>query len=210
MKLRLIILLTSAWFGFHPVFAQQDEERAKEYLRQEQQRKLSETMRQMDSGVYYLDNGKYLLLDEKFRFVLGALNSVPSDLTFFFGKNSFHLGRFRQSVDWLNKYIQLKGTTGQYYEEAVTILANAETGLVKEREHDARKVEQVLSTSYDIDCGPSAKVICPVCGGDHVITKRGPFGNQYKTCPYCNEHGILTCKEYNSLLRGELKPRSKP
>ncbi len=165
-------------------------------------------MRHLDSGIYYMEQGAYVLADEKFRYALNNLRSVPSDLTFYFGKNSFHLHQFRQSVDWLNKYIQLKGTSGRFYDEAVDYLSRAETELTRRRVEESKNAEEVLSTSYDIDCGPSGKVSCPVCRGSHVIKKPGPFGPQFKTCPYCNEQGILTCEEYNLLLRGQLKPKS--
>jgi cell division protein FtsB len=187
------------------VFAQ--DERTLEYLRQEEQRKRSEMMRHLDSGVYYMDNEEYILADSKFKYVLDNVRSVPSDLTFYFGKNSYYLKKYKQSIDWLNKYIELKGTSSQHYEEAADYLKRSEAEFVKEKASDSKKAEQVFSSSYDIDCGPSGKVSCPVCKGDHVITKRGIFGDEYKTCPYCNEHGILTCVEYNKLLRGELQQK---
>jgi hypothetical protein len=183
------------------------DERTLEYLRQEAQRKHAETLRQLDSGVYYMDHGKYVLADQKFKQVLQNLKSVPSDLTFFFGKNSFFLSQYKQSIDWLNKYIQLKGTTGQYYNEATEWLKKAEAEFMKEKSTASQKTQQVLSNNYDIDCGPTGKVTCPVCQGNHVIIKKGPFGDSFKTCPYCNEHGLLTCEEYNKLLRGELQPK---
>ena len=93
-----------------------------EYLRQEEHRKKAELMRQLDSGVYYMDNAQYTLAEEKFKFVLENIKSVPSDLTFYFGKNSYYLQKFKQSNDWLTKYIQLKGTSGQFYTEASDLL----------------------------------------------------------------------------------------
>ena len=30
----------------------------------------------------------------------------------------------------------------------------------------------------------------------------------YKTCPFSDNKGFLTCDEYNLFLRGELKPKS--
>lgn len=183
------------------------DERTLEFLRQEEQRKRAAVMRELDSGVYLMENEQYVLAEQKFRYVLDNVRSVPSDLTFFFGKNSFHLSKFKQSIDWLNKYIQLKGTTGQYYSEALNYLKRAEEAFVMEKTAEAQKTQEVLSANYDIDCGPGGKVSCPVCKGDHVITSRGPFGDQYKTCPYCNEHGFLTCDEYNKLLRGQLKKK---
>jgi hypothetical protein len=200
-------LLIISWFYFIPSFAQ--DERTLEYLRQEEQRKRAYLMRQLDSAVALMDNAAYVLADEKFRYVLANVKSVPSDLTFYFGKNSFYLNKYKQSIDWLNKYIQLKGTSGQHNEEASLIKHKAEIELIKEKNKETIRTGEVLSNNYDIDCGPSGKVACPVCKGDHVITKKGPFGDEYKTCPYCDEHGILTCDEYNKLLRGELKKKQQ-
>jgi hypothetical protein len=188
-------------------FAQ--DERTLEYLRQEEQRKKAMVMRELDSGIYFMDHAKYELADLKFQYVLANVKSVPSDLTYYFGKNSFYLLKFKQSVDWLNKYMQLKGTSGQYYEDAVKFLQLAEQEVLKEKNQQSKKATEVLSSNYEIDCGPSGKVICPVCKGDHVVIKRGAFGDEYKTCPYCDEHGMLGCKEYNQLLRGQLQKKSE-
>jgi hypothetical protein len=188
----------AAW----PSFAQ--DEKTLEYLKQEEQRKKAELLRQLDSGVYFMDNNEYLAAEAKFKYVLEHVKSVPSDLTFFFGKNSYLLDKYKQSIDWLNKYIQLKGTSGQYYNEATQLLEKAQAGYVKEKAKETKKTEEVLSSNYDIDCGPAGKVTCPVCKGTHVIIKRGAFGDDYRTCPYCDDHGMLTCDEYNRLLRGQL------
>jgi hypothetical protein len=188
-------------------FAQ--DQKTLDYLRQEEQRRKSDLLRQLDSGVYYMETGEYLIAESKFTHVLNNIKSVPSDLTFFFGKNSYYLKKYKQSVDWLNKYIQLKGTAGQFYTEATDLLEKAQAGILKESAVEAKKVEEVLSKNYDIDCGPTGKVSCPVCKGDHVIIKKGAFGDEYKTCPYCNEHGMLSCVEYNLLLKGELKKKAQ-
>lgn len=205
MNIAKAVLMVISCLSIVPAMAQ--DEKTKEFQRQAEQRRRSEVMRHLDSGVYFMDNGQYQLADAKFQYVLENVKSVPSDLTFFFGKNSFHLNKFKQSIDWLNKYIQLKGTTGQYHQDAIDYLKKSEEAFVKEKSIQSEKAQQVLSANYDIDCGPSGKVSCPVCKGDHVITKKAAFGDEYKTCPYCNEHGILSCDEYNQLLRGELKAK---
>lgn len=179
--------------------------RVDDYKMQQEQLKKTELLRQLDSGVYYMDIGDHLTADVKFRFVLENIKSVPSDLTFFFGKNSYYLQKYKQSIDWITKYIQLKGTNGQYSKEAASLLKNAEAEYLKEKANEMQKAGEVLSVNYDIDCGPSGKVTCPVCKGDHVLIKKGAFGSEYTTCPYCNDHGLLTCEQYNLLLRGELK-----
>jgi hypothetical protein len=204
MKISTITLLLVS-FATLQAFSQ--DVKTLEYLREVEQRKKADLMRQLDSAAYYIENEQFVIADEKLRYVLQNVKSVPSDLTFYFGKNSFFLKKHKQSIDWLNKYIQLKGTTGQFYNEAIQILKKAEAEFVKERTQDAKKTGEILSKDYDIDCGPAGKVSCPVCKGDHVIIKKGAFGDEYKTCAYCDEHGILTCEEYNKLLRGQLLPK---
>jgi len=186
----------------------QQQTKVEEYLMQQEQLKKSMLLRELDSGVYFMDMGDYVTADAKYQYVLDHIKSVPSDLTFFFGKNSFFLGKYKQSIDWLNKYIQLKGTNGQYSQEAVQWLKKAEAEYVHQKTQDPKVVGHILSTNYDIDCGPSGKVICPVCKGEHVVVKKASFGNTYKTCGYCDEHGLLTCVEYNQLIRGQLKPKT--
>lgn len=188
----------------------QDKDLAEKFRIEAEQRKRAITMQVLDSAVRYIDEGEYALADKKLVYVLNNVKSVPSDLTFYFGKNSFYLEKYKQSIDWLNKYIQLKGPAGQFYPEAISILKKSEEGLLKERAKQAVKAEEVLSTSYDIDCGPSGKVICPVCKGTTVILKKGYINEtQYQTCQFCDKHGNLTCDEYNSLIRGELKPKNQ-
>ena len=185
----------------------QDRQLADQYRMDQEQRQRAALMQTMDSAVVMMEKGEYAGAELRFIYVLNNIKSVPSDLTFYFGKNSHYLAKHKQSVDWLSKYIQLKGTNGQHYDEAVTMLKQSEAEVLKSRASDAAKAEQVLSRSYDIDCGPSGKVICPVCDGSTVIIKKSAFGSEYKTCGFCDTHGQLTCDQYNKLLRGELEPR---
>lgn len=180
-----------------------------EEMRLQEQQKRARLYQLLDSGVYYMNHGKYDIADKKFVYVLNNIRSVPSDLTFYFGKNSFLQGKYQQSMDWLDKYLQLKGMEGQFSQEATELLRKGKSEIVKVKHDELQKTEAVLSNKYEIDCGPSGIVACPVCKGQHVITKRGSFGNEYKTCQYCSEHGTLTCEEYNKLIHGELKPRAR-
>lgn len=161
---------------------------------------------QLDSAVSLTEQGKYSAADEKYVYVLKNLKSIPSDLTYQFGKNSFHLGKYSQSVDWLNKYIQLKGTTGQFSADATDLLKKAEQFVVLERQQQAIEASEILSRDFDIDCGPTGRVVCPVCNGSTVIIRKTYLGESYKTCGHCDKKGYLNCPEYNQLLRGELKP----
>jgi hypothetical protein len=163
-------------------------------------------MMKLDSAITLMDAEQYEAADKKFKLFLASIKSVPTDFTYYFGENSYHLGLNRQAVDWLNKYIQLKGTTGKFSEKAADFLKKAEMALLADRAVEVKKATEVLSKNFDIDCGPNGKVVCPVCAGSTVVVRRTYLGESYKTCAYCNKLGFLTCVEYNKLLRGQLNP----
>src|SRR5690606_40608162 len=71
--------------------AQGQEEARQQYLREQAMLKRMMLDRELDSGVYYMDQGEYKKADAKFRYVLANIQGVPSDLAFHFGKNSYLL-----------------------------------------------------------------------------------------------------------------------
>ena len=73
----LFTLITSAAFA---------QKLTPEELRQQEQQKKAMLYQLLDSGVYYMNHGKYDVADKKFIYVLNNIRSVPSDLTFYFGK----------------------------------------------------------------------------------------------------------------------------
>jgi hypothetical protein len=200
----LVITLCSTQFGY----SQTQEEKIQQDIAQRQAAYNTAVDRLIESGVEKMELGDHETANDIFKQVLKETRVVPTDMTFYFGKNSFYLGKFTQSIDWLTKYIQLKGTTGRFYEEASELLDKSNEAVRQIRKQDAAEVETILAASYEIDCGPTGKVICPVCKGRTVIITRNAFGeNNYQTCPYSDEHGHLTCAEYNLLLRGQLEKK---
>jgi hypothetical protein len=204
----LLILLLTSTFTFSIAQTDAEKEKIREREVQRQADKQRAINMKLDSAVAIMNQGEYEDAEVMFLSILKSVRSVPSDLTFYFGKNSYYLGKFKQSIDWLNKYIQLKGLSGQFSQDAIDIKQKSEAGLLKEKELEAKQASQVMARDYDIDCGPAGKVTCPVCNGTTVIIKKGYISNTYKTCTYCHLTGFLVCDDYNKLLRGELKPSS--
>lgn len=174
----------------------------------------SQKLKYLDLGISQYENGNYTEADESFRQVLETVKVLPAEICFYFGVNSFYLEKYKQSINWLNKYIALKGTSGQFFDESTRYLERAqEKYLLASSGSEADIYEPGETVDYTvmpkIDCGPSGKVICPVCKGQTVIIKRSAMSLDYRTCPYCDNHGNLTCDEYNLLLLGELKPKSE-
>ncbi len=174
-----------------------------------------EDMTYLELGVQQMNAGEYESADQSFRTVLESVKVLPSEICYYFGVNSYHLGRYKQSINWLNKYIELKGTSGQYFDNTTEYLRKSEeayrsqqTDQEKETADSDSEVEVDYENLPDLDCGPSGKLICPVCTGITVIIKRDKFGKYvYQSCPYCDDHGYLTCEEYKLLLKGALKPK---
>src|SRR4051812_32839687 len=117
---QLIILFVI--FSSAVAFAQGKEIERDKIKQQEEQKKNDKQraiMQQLDSAILLFEQEDYTTADVKFLYVLKNIKSVPSDLAYYFGKNSYYIGKYKQSVDWLNKYIQLKGTSGTFSEDAV-------------------------------------------------------------------------------------------
>lgn len=166
----------------------------------------SELLRRMDRGAELMASSKYDSAQVEFQFVLQNMEKLPSEMAYYFGRNSFHLRQYKQSINWLNKYIQLKGTKGRYYEPAVQYLQFAEDEYIKiQRSQTAQFKEDIESAEYN--CGGLEKMLCPVCHGSGVVISAGLFDNVYKTCPYSLGEGYLSCEEYNQFMRGELDPK---
>jgi tetratricopeptide (TPR) repeat protein len=173
---------------------------------------LGQQLKYLDLGIRQYENGNYEDADESFKQVLEEVKVLPAEICYYFGANSYHLGKYKQSINWLNKYIELKGTSGQYFEESNNYLEKARaqyrqesTTSVQDSFEPAQEVDYTVMP--EVDCGPSGKVVCPVCKGQTVIIKRSALSVDYRSCPYCDTHGNLSCENYNLLLQGKLRPR---
>ena len=166
----------------------------------------NELIKKIETGAQLMAHGKYDSAQVLFQFVLQNMEKLPSEMAYFFGRNSYHIGKYKQSINWLNKYIQLKGTKGKYYEPAIQFLQFAEDEYLKIQRSRTEQFSKDLE-SAEYDCGGLEKMLCPVCHGSGVVVQAGIFEEVYKTCPYSLGEGYLTCEEYNEFMRGNLDPK---
>jgi hypothetical protein len=161
----------------------------------------------MEEGVNLMDAGEYAEADRKFKKVLRNLEVLPAEISFYFGKNSYFLNQYKQSINWLNKYIELKGTKGRFFEESVEYLNRAEMAFKLESENNSENAINELTSSNEFDCKGATHFKCPICFGEGVLLKPGKMNDViYQTCPYCVGSGYITCEQYKLYLRGQLKP----
>ncbi len=151
-------------------------------------------------------NENYLEADSILKEIINTIDTIPSELTFLFGKNSFHLNKFKQSINWLNKYIELKGMQGVFSEEAIKYLELSNTKNIVAKKKDTKNVIIELFSYRYIEC-PNKFKLCPICKGSSVMITETNIGKIYKTCPFSDDKGFLTCDQYNDFLRGKLLPK---
>lgn len=150
---------------------------------------------------------KYFLADSILKEKILDNNRVSSELTFLFGKNSFFLEKYEQSINWLNKYLELKGESGIFSDESIKFLELSNSKNLIENSKNIENVYVELYSYNYIDCQNNRKV-CPICKGTSVMIIETDVSKIYKTCPFSDNKGFLTCDEYNLFLRGKLKPKT--
>ena len=164
----------------------------------------------IEEGVNLMENGHYADADQIFKQILRNMEVLPADISFYFGKNSYFLDQHKQSINWLNKYIELKGTRGKFFDESVDYLKKAELAYQLESERNAQQVKEELTKTNEFDCKGKTHFQCPLCSGEGVLIKPGKMNNTlYQTCPFCNGSGFLSCEEYKQYLKGELKTENQ-
>ena len=150
---------------------------------------------------------KYFLADSILKEKILNNNRVSSELTFLFGKNSFFLEKYEQSINWLNKYLELKGESGIFSDESIKFLELSNSKNLIENSKNIENVYVELYSYNYINCQNNRKV-CPICKGTSVMIIETDVSKIYKTCPFSDNKGFLTCDEYNLFLRGKLKPKT--
>jgi hypothetical protein len=173
-----------------------------------------EYLRMMETGVEDMEKGDYETADQYFRIAIENMKVLPTELCYFFGKNSFFLGKYKQSIDWLNKYIELKGVKGEFFDESVEYLKKSEQAYLTQQDRKQPTEEESAiadkqSISDRIDCSEGQLIVCPECKGAGVVKKPGLLGAiVYSTCPY-GENGAMNCEDYKLYVKGGLAPKVK-
>ena len=154
----------------------------------------------------FMAKEEYLAADKKFRQILSLNEVVPTEALYFFAFTLEKNHQLQSSRNFLDKYLDLTGKSGEYFNEA-RILQSRLDNLA--REIDAcgycdRDGFRLITCSQ---CNGAGQVDdkCPVCHGFGVITCRKCLGegvqisrnafneNVYKTCEVCNGDGKETC-----------------
>ena len=161
----------------------------------------------MNQAVDEMSSGKYAEANVTFRKMLASKRVLPTNMSYFFAETLYMINQFHNSENFVDKYLNLAGKGGDYYDQAVglkQLLEDKKTEikdcnycnifgyrLVKCQLCDGHG--SLKSTCYY--CKGYGKTNCLTCQGDGVIITKNIFGvEEYRTCHVCDTKGYNVCK----------------
>jgi len=150
--------------------------------------------------------GRYEEANLVFRKILAFGEVIPSELCYHFAETLYGIGQYQNSKNFVDKYFQLTGRTGDNYNE-VKMLEEMVNGEME----SMRNCNLCSASGYRlIPCGECNAVgtvsgvchncngvgisVCIKCKGEGVlITSNALGGSDYFTCDRCNGDGNEMC-----------------
>lgn len=141
-----------------------------------------------------------------FRKALATKKVLPTSLSYFFAKTLFVIHQNQNAKNFVDKYIELAGQGGDYYDEALTLknLIEQEFQDIKDCQlcnlsgykyitcDNCKGVGETVELCYK--CNGNSPVMCPQCIGRGVVITTKAFGEKiYNSCTRCESKGYIDC-----------------
>jgi len=158
----------------------------------------------------FMDAGDYEAANIAFRKVLKLGTKLPAEMPYLFAETLFYIEQYQNSKSFLDKYFEIMGKAGTYYDSALALEKKLDkklnravscnfcdySGYRLQRCLKCNGAKQLLEECHY--CAGVGKVGCAICAGDGVLVQLGALGNKsYKTCHRCKGQGIHTCTTCN-------------
>jgi DnaJ-class molecular chaperone len=121
-----------------------------------------------------MNDGQYEFAYNAFRKILNSGKVLPTNLSYYFSNTLYHLGQFKNSQNFVDKYLKITGKGGDYYQEA-----NELSKLL------AKEFDEINTCSY-CDISGYRLTLCSNCNGRKSVIE---------SCHICNSTGIHSCKK---------------
>ncbi len=167
---------------------------------------LGQTDSWMKGALAAMERNDFETANNIFRNLIDSGLPLPEEMPYYFAETLYELDQYDNSVNFLNKYLELTGFTGENYEGAREL---------KERLSEPLKAIQVCrlcdrrgyryKTCFTCEgkqeieqncdyCKAKGVVGCSRCAGSGMITKVNVFNIvEYFECERCSAKGRLTC-----------------
>lgn len=169
---------------------------------------LGQTDRWMKGALAAMERSDYQTANSIFRNLIDSGLPLPDEMPYYFSETLFQIGQYDNSSNFLSKYLELTGFTGQNYEAASRLKTKLKGPLAQIEacnSCDRRgyrygncfvcegKKETQQACSY---CKGKAIVGCSRCGATGMIKKVNVFNIvELFECERCAGKGRLTCPE---------------
>jgi len=153
-----------------------------------------------------MQSGDYEIANVQFRKILKLGVKLPSEMPYLFAKTLYEVGQYQNSQSFLDKYFEIMGKAGTYYENAEELEKLIALQLDKSLscqycDLSGYRLETCATCNGEKQllkkcdyCEAKGKVGCTACSGDGVLIQLGAMGNRsYKTCYQCKGEGINEC-----------------
>jgi len=164
------------------------------------------TQKYLEEGKALNAEGKYREANGKFRQILAFNEAIPTEMCYHFAETLYAIGQYQNSKNFIEKYFDLTGDTGDNYREVKKLETMVDEKLVATREchrcnvtgyrfypcNTCQQTGEIEDTCYY--CNGHGIASCAKCKGDGVlISAKALGGNDYHTCDRCDGEGIETC-----------------
>ncbi len=164
------------------------------------------TQQYLEEAIALNAESKYEEANVKFRKILALNEVIPSEMCYHFAETLFAIGQFQNSQNFITKYFDLTGKSGENYKEVKKL-----EGMVNEQLTAIRECHRCSTTGYRYfpctTCNQRGEIeetcyyclghgiaTCPKCQGSGVLISDNALGgNEYQTCDRCDGEGTETC-----------------
>jgi len=147
-------------------------------------------------GKQQVQKGEYEDATNTFLSLLTPKKLMPDELAFYFGKSLYHKGNNKRvSIDFLKKYLSLRGDTAKHYDETIAMLK----AMGEYKEDKAKDTRTTAQKQLD-KCRENSYTVCPICHGKNTLTSPTAFGSSFRECNYCDKRGLMPCENYSKYI----------
>lgn len=165
-----------------------------------------ELSQKMQKAIELIEKEEYHTANTVFRNILATEKVLPTNLSYYFSLTLYHINQYRNSHNFLEKYLKLTGKAGDFYEQSIQLQKLLENAFIEIKDCDLCDINgyQFITCSVckggksNIEdcskCRAAGIITCQKCKGEGVVITIDSFGeNNYQTCDRCLGKGIHTC-----------------
>jgi len=153
-----------------------------------------------------MEAGDYEAANKSFRKVLATNKTLPTEMSYLFAETLFVINQYQNSKNFVEKYLDLAGQGGDYYDKAIELNNMLDARFTEIRDCDFCNLSgyrYVVCDNCDgsghsiemcYNCKANGLTTCPKCTGNGVLISFNTFGErQYQSCSLCDSRGYIVC-----------------